>query len=43
VVPSAPTTSTNSENESNQGGDARPGWGKGDKNHDHDGPGNKKP
>jgi hypothetical protein len=25
------------------GDDGRPGWGKGDKNHDHDGPGGKKP
>lgn len=32
-----PTTSTTSED------DTRPGWGKGDKNHDHSGPGNKNP
>ena len=42
AAPPSPTTSTNSEDES-QHGDSRPGWGKGDKNHDHDGPGNKKP
>jgi len=32
-----PTTSTTSEDES------RPGWGKGDENHDHSGPGKKNP
>ena len=32
-----PTTSTTSEDES------RPGWGKGDENHDHSGPGKKHP
>jgi hypothetical protein len=33
------TTTTPSENASSD--DSRPGWGKGDKNHDHDGPGGK--
>ncbi len=32
-----PTTSTTSDD------DSRPGWGKGDKNHDHSGPGKKNP
>ena len=41
--PTQPPSPSNQPNLGNSTSDTRPGWGKGDKNHDHSGPGNSNP